>query len=253
MLERAEAAYRSGDLTGCRDLLHAALEQQLADASGLRLLVTASLELNDVDEAAAALGRIVELVPDDTRARVDLAHVRFALGEHDEAVRQLQDVLDLSPGDPEAVRSLATMQDAIGRPEQALTTLQALLQDDPAPVPALLHAADLHLALGQYDDAVATFRRLLATDDEPGHEVHAYHGMIEAEAGADRWRNVLDRAIDATAVDRHQLTTDLLVFASTRLFGPSEDRSAPPWDDLEQRLQNERAHHRRVHDEELAG
>jgi hypothetical protein len=48
-------------------------------------------------------------------------------------------------------------------------------------------------------------------------------------------------------VDRHHLTTDLLTTAAARLFGESEERQPPPWDELLQALAQERVEHRQLH------
>ena len=64
----------------------------------------------------------------------------------------------------------------------------------------------------------------------------------------------MDAAIDATAVDRHQLTTDLLVFVSAQVFGTGgEGREPRPWPELAAELAAERAAHRAFHAQQVFG
>ena len=74
------------------------------------------------------------------------------------------------------------------------------------------------------------------------------HGIFEAEVLAGRWRPALNAAIDAAEVDRHELTTELLLYASAQLFGVAEKEREPKgWDELAARLAQQRAAHRRDH------
>ena len=76
--------------------------------------------------------------------------------------------------------------------------------------------------------------------------MYAYHGMIQAEIERKSWRRALDLSIDAAAIDRYDVTTHLLAYVATQLFGRSE-RPAPAWEDLEASLAAERDDHRRQH------
>jgi tetratricopeptide (TPR) repeat protein len=137
------------------------------------------------------------------------------------------------------------------RLQEALETATRIVELKPDDVLATMDVGDLNLALGNFDAAVAAYSRLRAVDTEPEHEVYAYHGMIQAEMLRDRWRRVLDLSIDATRVDRFGLTTDLLAFAVSQVFGAS-DRPAPTRAEIDASLAAELAEHRRLHTEELA-
>jgi tetratricopeptide (TPR) repeat protein len=136
------------------------------------------------------------------------------------------------------------------RLQEALETATRIVELKPDDVLATMDVGDLNLALGNFDAAVAAYSRL-RTIDESEHEVYAYHGMIQAEMLRDRWRRVLDLSIDATRVDRFGLTTDLLAFAVSQVFGAS-DRPAPTRAEIDASLAAELAEHRRLHTEELA-
>jgi Flp pilus assembly protein TadD len=277
----AQVAYESGDLRSCLDHALRGLEHHPDDVELLALAGRAGLELGEptavphlrrvtelrpdeaaawrglglallavggTEDAAAALDRAMQLDPDDEVAAVNLAHVAFSRGDRDRGVRLLREVAERT-SDAGAMRSLLEMQREAGDLRAALETATRLLQDHPDDLLASIDAAHVYLELEEYDDAVAAFRRLRRLDDEPGHQVYAFHGIIEAEARAGHWRRALDHAIEATAVDRHQLTTDLLATAAAQLFGASDDREAPPWDELLDALATHRAEHRRMHQE----
>lgn len=278
----AQAAYDAGQFLRSRGL---AVEGLLADPDDTRLLRLAgrsSLELG-LDDASRHLKAVAQLRPQDPDAWRDVGLAAVEEGDLETVSQAFQTVLDLAPNDPVALVHLAHASNAIGQTAQALelltraagaenasrevlrtlislatgagdvsAALQAtirLLERDPKDVGAALDMADLHLVLGNLDDAAAAFAALRSLDDDDGHESYAIHGQVEALLRAERWRSALDAAIEATRVDRLQLTTDLLRFASAKLFGET-DRSAPPWDEIEAALAEERAAHRRLHAEQ---
>ena len=276
----AQEAYDGGDMSACREHALRGLEDHPDDVALLRLAGRASLELAEQDAetylrrlldlepddgaawrdlglnrlnwgdatgARDALERAVELIPDDEVARVNLAHVAFTTGDRSRAVQLLEDLAADTPQEPGALRSLLEMHRTSGDDRAALEVAEQLAARDPQDVLAAVEVADLQLSLEQFEAAAAAFTRVRALDDEPGHAVFAYHGVIEAEARAGRWRQALDQAIEATTVDRHQLTTDLLTTAAAQLFGGSGQRQPPPWHELLQALAHERAEHRRLH------
>jgi hypothetical protein len=122
------------------------------------------------------------------------------------------------------------------------------LQLEPDDVAATIDAAELNLALGRPEAAVQEYARLAAIDDEPGHEVYAYHGMIQAEIQRDQWRRALDLAIEATRVDRYGRTTDLLAYVVTQVFGAA-DRPAPTRAEVDAALAASQSEHRQLHTE----
>jgi tetratricopeptide (TPR) repeat protein len=277
----ARAAYATGDLQSCLDHALRGLERHpddlellvLAGQAGLELgaptaivhlrrvtdlrpddaaawrnLGLALLAVGEPEDAAASLDRAMQLDPEDEVAAVNLAHVAFAGGDRDRGVRLLRDVAERT-SDAAAMRSLLEMQREAGDLRAALETAMGLVQLHPDDLLAAIDVAHAYLELEEYDDAVAAFRRLRRLDEEPGHQVFAFHGIVEAEAQAGNWRRALDQAIEATAVDRNQLTTDLLATAAAQLFGASDDREAPPWDELLVALATHRAEHRRMHQE----
>jgi tetratricopeptide (TPR) repeat protein len=231
--------------------LRALVSRRPQDADAWRDLAFAEVEAGALPDAAAAFAKVLELAPDDVACMVHLAHARHALGQADEAMGLLRRAADAAPGRNDVLRSLVDMGRAAGDTATALEAARRLNEQDPKDVLAALDVAELLLADGQFRLAAAAFHRLKGVDTGEGHQAVACHGQAEALARAENWRQALDAAIDATRVDRHQLTTDLLAFIAAKLFGEA-DRPAPPWDDLAAALSAERAEYRRSFEEAAA-
>jgi tetratricopeptide (TPR) repeat protein len=221
------------------------------DAEAWRDLALAEVEAGNLPGSADAFAKVLALSPDDVGATVHLAHARNALGQVDESLALLQRAAEAAPERADILRSLIDMARHAGQVGAALEAARRLNEQDPKNVMAALDVAELLLADGQWRLAAGAFNRLRGVDTDEGHEAVACHGQAEALVRAEAWRQALDVTIDATRVDRHQLTTDLLAFIAAKLFGEA-DREARPWDELEAELATERVEHRRSHEEAAA-
>lgn len=286
--QQAQAYFNAGNYRRCRDLVHDALTAHPDDVELLKLAGRCSVELNAGD-AAAYLQRVVRLDPDNAEAwhdlgdalvdegrlpeavdalrqalrlspdnagvLVDLGHILYALGDRDEGVAALTQAAHSQPGNLATLRSLVEMHRKMGELEDALAFADQIAELQPDDVLAALDRAELNAALGRYDEAVRAYGRLRQIDAQQDadmdHEVYAYHGMIGIEMQRERWRRVLDLAVDATRVDRYGLTTDVLAFAVAQVFGAG-DRPAPSRAEVEASLTAEAAEHRRRHTDALS-
>ena len=219
------------------------------DADAWRDLAFAEVEQGDLPASAEAFAKVLDHAPDDVSAMVHLAHARHALADSDSAVTLLLKAADLAPDRVDILRSLVGMARATGQTQTALEGARRLSEADPKNVMAALDVAELLLADGQWRQAAQAYSKLRAVDTD--HEAVACHGQAEALVKAEAWRQALDITIDATRLDRHQLTTDLLAFIASKLFGEA-DREARPWDEIEADLAVERVEHRRTHEEAAA-
>jgi tetratricopeptide (TPR) repeat protein len=218
------------------------------DADAWRDLAFAEMESGDLSASAEAFAKVLDLAPDDAAAMVHLAHARHALGQADEAVSLLLRAADVAPGRIDILRSMVGMARSAGQVQTALDGARRLVEFDPKDTLAALDVAELLLIDGQWRLAAAAFHRLRGVDTDEGHEAVACHGQAEALVRAESWRQALDVTIDATRVDRHQLTTDLLAFITSKLFGEA-NREARSWEELAADLADERVEHRRLHEE----
>jgi tetratricopeptide (TPR) repeat protein len=283
LVSDAQASYNAGDYRMCLQLALQGLTGTPDDVQLVRLAGQSSLEL-DLDEAMGHLRRLVELVPndghawqtlghalsntgdmsaaveayreaarlrpDDPNALTDLGHAVYALHRTDETIALLSRATQLDPANLLALRSLVEIHKHAGNLQDALAAAERITELRPDDVLAELDTAELSLALGKLDAATTAYGRLRTIDVVPGHEGVAYHGMIQAEIERQRWRRALDLAIDATRVDRAELTTQLLAFIAAKLFGDG-DRPSLTREELDAALVAEHAEHRRFHAEAL--
>jgi len=282
LADEARASYQAGEYRKAWAAALTALETRPHDPALLRLAGRTAMELglddaveyfqravaldpNDPDgwrelgdalaydgrlaEAGQALHRAVRLRPEDTAALVSLGHSSLAAGHRDRAITYLRRAVENDPENLMALQGLAAAYRSEGRLEEALDAATRVASGSPTDVLAALEVAELSLELGR-TDAAAAFGRLREVDDDPEHEVYAYHGMIEAELRRESWRRALDLAVDATRVDRHGGTTDILALIVARVFGEA-GREAPSREHVEETLARSRAEHRRLHAEAL--
>jgi tetratricopeptide (TPR) repeat protein len=246
----AQLAYDAGELDRTRELAIRGLETQPDDAELLGLAARSSLELG-LGDAVEHFRRLVELRPDDAGALLNLAHAVYASGDAAEAAALLSRVVEREPENVAALRSLVEMHRRSGQLDAALDAASRLSTCEPSDVLAALDVAELSLDQGAHDAARAAFARVRDLDPDEDHRPFAYHGMIETEIRRERWRRALDLAIDATQEDRNSLTTALLAYIATQLFGPG-DEPAPTSEEIDEALAAERDAHRRLHVEARA-
>jgi tetratricopeptide (TPR) repeat protein len=280
--DEARASFAAGEYRQAWDAVQEALGTNPLDPALLRLAGRAAMELgkdeaveyfqravaldpNDPDgwrelgdalaydgrpsEAGQALHRAVRLRPEDTAALVSLGHASLASGHRERAITYLNRALEGDPENTVALGGLVTAYRSLGRPVEALEAAKQVAKAAPDDVFAALDVAELSLELGR-PEATAAFGRLREVDDDPEHEVYAYHGMIESELKRDSWRRALDLAVDATRIDRHGRTTDILALIVARVFGEA-GREAPTREHVDETLARSRAEHRRLHAEAL--
>jgi Flp pilus assembly protein TadD len=209
-----------------------------------RDLSVALMNAGDTTGAANALGEVIRRRSDETSARYDLAHLLYAQGQANDAIALLLRVVELDPSNLDARRSLVEMYREQGNLQAALTAAQEITQRSPDDVVAKLDAAQLNLALGNYTAAATDYAQLRTLDPEPLHLAYAYYGLIHVEVQRSNWRRALDHAIDATRVDRGELTTQLLAFIAARLFGDT-GRETLTQAEVEAVLTAEHLEHRR--------
>jgi tetratricopeptide (TPR) repeat protein len=225
-------------------LLRRLLSARPDDTDGWRDLADALTESGDNSGALEALRQVVRLSPDDLSAQIDLGHTLFTTGARDEAIAMLVRASEQAPGNLAVLRSLTDMYRMSGQQRAALETAKQLLRWQPNDVMALVDAAELGLALGRADEAVDSLVRLRAAAPEPEDEAYALHALILAEIERGHWRRALDIAVDATRLDRSDLTTDLLAYIVANVFGGS-DQPVKTRGELDAAVAAERAELRR--------
>jgi tetratricopeptide (TPR) repeat protein len=179
---------------------------------------------------------------------LDAGNLLFMLGRSQEALDTLEQARRLLPGDLIVLRNLAEMYGSLNQHENALRTTRAILELRPDDVLACCDAAALCLHLDRLDDAADLFRTLRRIDAAEEHEVYAIHGSVMTEIRRGDWRRAVDLIIEATRLDRYDLTTSFLVYVSSRLFGQTAVAEIP-LNELVARFEANQREHRRLHAE----
>jgi hypothetical protein len=110
--------------------------------------------------------------------------------------------------------------------------------------------ARLYLGLKRYAEAEEACDALRRSD--PEHALLAQHGMTLCRIKRGDWRGALDVALNATRLDRFDLTTAFLSYATDRLFRRVPD-AEPREADLTERFLAELREHEDAHADEEEG
>jgi tetratricopeptide (TPR) repeat protein len=163
----ARARLASGDVEGARREYAIALE--LAPQSTQLRLELARLS-TDKPDPALATARIQELTaavgrePANAALRDALAQAYLFSGRYAEAEAEYRRILDGAPAFVSANRGMAVLRFRQNRPDEAVGFLQAVLRVDPADVAANMGLADHHEARGQTERAIAHLEAVRRTN-----------------------------------------------------------------------------------------
>jgi len=250
-VEAGLQALRTGeprDLQVAAGHLRRALELSPADVGLARLLSDVLEASGERQEALAALERVAKLAPSDADLLVELGYARLTVGDAPAARRAFERALSLRPNDALIRRPLAQIYESLGKTELAAQTLAAVPPETASPR-LLGDLARLYLSVDRYAEAEQVFRALAAAD--PEHALLAQHGSTWCRIKRKDWRGALDVALEATRLDRFDLTTAFLAYAKDRLFTrvPDAERRES---ELKERLLAELREHEDLHGEEGA-
>ena len=275
-LEQARSLYRDGAFRRCLELATEHLASSPDDVEWLRVAGRAGVELGSAD-AVAQLRRVAELQPDADAWR-DLGDALATEGETEAAEEAFRKVLELEPddesaltasghlayetGDTEAgvsllsraaeqgdrsssaVISLVEIHRSLDQPEEALAAAHRVADAAPDDVVVALDVAELSLEVGKLDDAADAFARIREVDERPDHDLYALHGQIEVEIRREAFAAALELAREATALDRHGRSAELVAFLESRVAGPGEE-APPSREEVDAALAASRAEYRR--------
>jgi tetratricopeptide (TPR) repeat protein len=280
--ERALAYYRAGNFVRSRECAEEALANDSRNVPSLILKGMALIELDqpedavgplkaatsaapdnpdawrhfgialvsagDREAALSALQHALRLQPENVAALTDVGNLLFGLERSEAALETLERARRLAVGDLPILRNLADMYASMNRHDEALRTTREILDLRPDDVVACGDAAALCLQLERFDEAAELFRTMRRIDPSQEHEIFAVHGLVMTEIRRGDWRRAMDFVIEATRLDRCDLTTNFLAYTSGRLFGTSTD-SQIPLEELATRFETGQREHRRLHAE----
>ena len=169
LLERADEAFRQGDLDSAATLARQALAREPGAVHGHMILGVIAARKSQWDTSNMHFETVIRLEPGNPYGYFYLGQARLYQRQWDKAIQYFTKALDLRYPEPARLLiEMATAQNEAGRPEQALSTLGGI--EAPAEdqrLAAQYHAvtAFAHSKMNQPGRAIDAIRRALQSDD----------------------------------------------------------------------------------------
>ena len=169
-------AFGAADGPAAIDAFTRAVRANPNDPAMHRLLATALLQQDRVDEALAEFVAVLLIDPLDATAHAGVGRILVQTERDADAVTALQRATDLAPGDGETRYALASALERLGRREEAAQHFARVeqaqrqaLADRRRELSAatLIQEAALRAAEGQFDSAIALYEKALAVESNP--------------------------------------------------------------------------------------
>ena len=145
------------------------------------LLASSLASHGQMEEAAAAFRRSIELQPSVLAAHIGLGQALAAVGDYSGAADAYRDALRLDPNDPEPYRCTGLLLHQLGRPQDGLAHLQEAAKLGPDRPDVWATLGNAYLALRRYDNAALAFGKEIALGPSSAaahlHLGDAHHGQ----------------------------------------------------------------------------
>jgi len=139
------------------------------------------------DEAVELIARSLELLPTASRFN-NFGNVLVERGDLEEAAAAYRRSLELDPDRADIHNNVGSLLNTLGRHEEARLAFEQALARDPAHVGALANLGGWHARAGRHGEAASFFMRSLEADPADGESRHrlglAYHAMGEHASAA---------------------------------------------------------------------
>ena len=165
-LVRAAMAMNENVLHEAEPLLRALLKENPFDVRAIRLFAELAGRIGRYQDAENLLRRAIELAPDFTPARANLALVLYRTDRVTEALAELAQVTAEDPENPGTLNLQAAAFGRIGEFDEALALYARVLHDAPGQPKVWMSYGHLLKTVGRLDEGVAAYRRALAI--QPG-------------------------------------------------------------------------------------
>ncbi len=140
--------------------------------------------MNEVDSAAVALRKAVELAPDNAHNRFNLANTLQIMGDLDGAEKQFVTYLEAAPDDPVGHFKYGVHLELRGDAERALTEVEKAVTLDSRYIEALVVLAQMYENRQRIDETLSTITRLEQLDPGAADELTAWRNRLELERDA---------------------------------------------------------------------
>ncbi len=161
-LLEAAAFLNEGQLAPAEQLLRDHLKRMPSDVAAIRMLAELGTRLGRFEDAEALLTRALELTPDFTPARYNLALVLHRRNRSAEALSHLERLLAEEPGNPGYLSLKAAALSHVGEYARAAEIYGRLLGDYPNQPKVWMSYGHALKTLGQRDACEAAYLRAIA-------------------------------------------------------------------------------------------
>ncbi len=182
ILGSAMALLQEGALEQARDRSREALATDPTFANAAELLAWCSIRLGEDRAAVDALGRALELKPDDVELSLQLAKIHRQLRQWDRCEELLNQVEATRGEIPRLLRERAELQRERGKVERAMEALVRAKELDPQEQSGRRRLVELYQESGQIPEAIQEIQELLELS--PAHrqslDVHLAHLQLSS-------------------------------------------------------------------------
>lgn len=140
--------------------------------------------MSEMDSAAVALRRAVELAPDSPHNRFNLANTLQIMGDLEGAEQQFVSYIEAVPDDPIGHFKFGVHLELRGEDQRALAEVERAVSLDPRYIEALVVLAQMYENRGLVDEALSTLTRLEQLDPGAADELAAWKRRVEGERQA---------------------------------------------------------------------
>ncbi len=165
-LVRAAMAMNANVLHEAEPLLRALLKENPFDVRAIRLFAELAGRIGRFQDAENLLRRAIELAPDFTPARANLALVLYRTERVAEALEELAQVSAEDPDNPGTLNLQAAVYGRIGEFDEALALYARVLEDMPRQPKVWMSYGHLLKTVGRLEEGIAAYRSALAI--QPG-------------------------------------------------------------------------------------
>jgi tetratricopeptide (TPR) repeat protein len=233
-LVRAALAMNDNLLHEAEPLLRGLLKENPFDVRAIRLFAELAGRIGRYTDAENLLRRAIELAPDFTPARANLALVLYRTNRASEALEELARVTAQDPDNAGVANLQAAAFGRIGEFDEALALYAQVLKDAPNQPKVWMSYGHMLKTVGKLAEGVAAYRRALAIQPGLGevwwslanlktvtfsdHDIAAMEAALASEtvAAEDRWH--LDFALGKAHEDRCDAETAFAHYAAGNML-----------------------------------